>query len=310
MMSGKIHWPDGKDFAFTIFDDTDCSTFATVRDVYALLRDCGFRTTKSVWPVRGQQTPINGGDTCDEPEYLAWIVKLQSMGFEIGYHMTTYHSSLREETIAGLEKFARLFGQYPTTMANHVGCTENIYWGSARVSGVHQVMYNLLTLYRNNKQFRGHIAGDAHFWGDICKAKVKYVRNFVFPEINTLKACPYMPYHDTKRPFVNYWYSSSEGATITSFNSMLSEKNQDILEEEHGACIMYTHFGKGFYNGRVDTQFQLLMKRLSKKNGWFVPVSTLLDYIVKTCGHHHITDKERRRLERKWLLSKVATGTT
>jgi hypothetical protein len=61
MMSGRIQWPDGKDFAFTIFDDTDRSTFATVRDVYAFLSDCGFRTTKSVWPVGGKQTPVNGG---------------------------------------------------------------------------------------------------------------------------------------------------------------------------------------------------------------------------------------------------------
>jgi hypothetical protein len=91
---------------------------------------------------------------------------------------------------------------------------------------------------------------------------------------------------------------------------MLSEKNQDLLEEEHGACIMYTHFGAGFYDGQVDTQFQRLMKRLSKKNGWFVPVATLLDYIVKTCGPHHITQKERKRLERKWLMSKIITGTT
>ena len=55
-MSERIRWPDGKDFAFTIFDDTDCATYATVRDVYAFLRDCGLRTTKSVWPVRAAST--------------------------------------------------------------------------------------------------------------------------------------------------------------------------------------------------------------------------------------------------------------
>src|SRR5262249_59508262 len=94
--------------------------------VYAFWHDCGLRTTKSVWPIRGPHTPVNGGDTCAEPEYRAWVVKLQSLGFEIGYHMTSYHSSLREETRAGLEQFAYVFGQYPATMANHVGCTENI----------------------------------------------------------------------------------------------------------------------------------------------------------------------------------------
>ena len=139
---------------------------------------------------------------------------------------------------------------------------------------------------------------------------MKYVRNFVFPEVNTLKACPSMPYHDPKRPLVNYWYSSSEGGDITSFKKMLTEKNQDSLEAERGACIMYTHFGKGFDQDGVDRQFQRLMHRLSKKNGWFVPVSTMLDYIMATRGHHNITGKERKRLERKWLLSKVIIGPT
>jgi len=74
--------------------------------------------------------------------------------------------------------------------------------------------------------------------------------------------------------------------------------------------IMYTHFGKGFYQDGVDRQFQRLMHRLSKKNGWFVPVSTVLDYIMTTRGHHNITEKERKRLERKWLLSKVIIGPT
>jgi hypothetical protein len=91
---------------------------------------------------------------------------------------------------------------------------------------------------------------------------------------------------------------------------MLSEKNQDILEEENGACIMYTHFGKGFYNDGVDSRFESLMNRLRKKKGWFVPVSTLLDYLLQTRGHHDITDKERKRLERKWLLYKITIGTT
>jgi hypothetical protein len=52
------------------------------------------------------------------------------------------------------------------------------------------------------------------------------------------------------------------------------------------------------------------MKRLSKKNGWFVPVCTLLDYIAEARGYHNITNKERNRLERKWLLYKVTIGTT
>ena len=36
-MNSKIKWPEGKDFAFTIFDDTDDSTLENVKDVYAFL---------------------------------------------------------------------------------------------------------------------------------------------------------------------------------------------------------------------------------------------------------------------------------
>ena len=72
-----------------------------------------------------------------------------------------------------------------------------------------------------------------------------------FPEINTLRACPIMPYHDPQRPFVNQWYASSEGANCASFNAMLTEAAQDRLEAEGGACIMYTHFGHGFVAPRA-----------------------------------------------------------
>jgi hypothetical protein len=52
------------------------------------------------------------------------------------------------------------------------------------------------------------------------------------------------------------------------------------------------------------------MKRLAQKNGWFVPVATLLDYLLARGGRHEIGDAQRRRLERGWLLEKMFIGTT
>jgi len=44
---------------------------------------------------------------------------------------------------------------------------------------------------------------------------------------------------------------------------------------------MYTHFGHGFVEDqRLNSRFADLMTRLSKRNGWFVPVSTLLDCVA------------------------------
>jgi hypothetical protein len=302
----KIEWPGGRDFAFTIFDDTDLATIDNVGRVYSLLEDLNLRTTKSVWPCRGSGTPSFGGPTCEDPEYLQWVRSLQAAGFEIGYHNATYHTSLREQTIEGLERFRELFGHYPASMANHASNAESIYWGDSRLDGIYTSIYNLLLLNRHRKVFRGHVEGDPLFWGDYCKQAVKYVRSFVFNDINTLKACPYMPYHDPDRPWVNHWFASSEGPAVQSFNTCVSEKNQDCLEEEGGACVMYVHLASGFQDGAtVDPRFAQLMKRLSRKNGWFVPVSTLLDFLLQTKAQHIISPEQRARLQRKWLLDKL-----
>ncbi len=69
-MIPKIDWPEGKDFAFTIFDDPDEDSVETVEVVYAFLRELGFRTTKAVWPTRGEGTPKVGGATCEDEQYL------------------------------------------------------------------------------------------------------------------------------------------------------------------------------------------------------------------------------------------------
>ena len=83
----------------------------------------------------------------------------------------------------------------------------------------------------------------------------------------------------------------------------------DRLEAEGGACIMYTHFGLGFWDGRIHPRFAESMSRLARRNGWFVPVSELLDYLLKQRGGPSILQAaERRELERRWLLHKVRFG--
>lgn len=307
----KIEWPDGKSFAFTVFDDTDLATLQNVRPIYDFLADLGLRTTKSVWPLKGVEATVNDGDTCEDQEYLAWLLKLSQSGFEIGYHMAASSTSNRQKTELGLERFAELFGENPITMANHASCLENLYWGESRLTGWRKQVYNMATKFRYKGRFRGHIKGDPLFWGDLCREKIKYVRGFVFRKINTLEECPFMPYYDPLRPYVNYWFASSEGPTVNSFNQRLSESNLDRLEQEGGACIMYTHFGAGFCrDGQINPRFAELMTKISSRNGWFVPVATLLDYLNAKQGHHVITRQERSKLERKWLVNKLFTGTS
>lgn len=69
---------------------------------------------------------------------------------------------------------------------------------------------------------------------------------------------------------------------------------------------MYTHFAREFWDGtRLAPTFEWLMKRLSEKNGWFVPVATLLDFLKERQGGvYPLSKSERRRLERRWLARK------
>jgi hypothetical protein len=305
----RVSWPDGKSFAFAIFDDTDFASVEKLAPVYEFLGDLGFRTTKSVWPIKGDGTPLFGGSTCEDPVYRDWTLELQRRGFEIAYHGASFVTSTREQTIRGLDRFRELYGHDPMTMANHSGCAESIYWGANRLTGLNRLFYNLATRFRNDRAFRGHEEGDPLFWGDLCRARVRYVRNFTYADTDTLAACPMMPYHDPLRPYVNAWFASSEGADVQAFNRRISDQNQDRLERDGGACIMYTHLAQGFYkNGRLDPEFKRRMERLATRNGWFVPVATLLDHLRTSGAPNVLTSAERTRLERRWLLSKFRVG--
>lgn len=300
-------WPDNKKFAFTVFDDTDRSTLENAPYIYAFLNDLGFKTTKSVWPISGQGPALIPGDTCENRPYLDWVLELQKQGFEIGLHNATFCSSPRGETLRAFNEFKAMFGHDPFTAANHASNEEAIYWGRARLSGPQAVAYDVLRGFPPRKRFRGHIEDDALFWGDICRERVRYVRNFVFQDINTLRHCPTLPYHDPDRPFVNLWFASSEGATVDSFCDTIEEAHQASLEQQGGACIMYTHFGKGFFeDGALNPRFEKLMKKLASRDGWFPTTVELLDYLQERQPEQTLARKEIARMERRWLLDSAS----
>jgi hypothetical protein len=307
--STELSWPDGKRFAFTVFDDPDSQTFEAGREIYALLKDLGFRTTKGVWPLGPIREPSDHGATCAVPGYLPWVKSLISAGFEAGYHNATSHTCVRDETEQGLERFRAEFGNYPRTMANHYNCCESLYWGDRRLSGWRRTFYNLLTRYQNHRKFFGEYPGHPYYWGDLCQERIAYCRSFTFDNINTLQAWRLFPYHDPTQPLVRQWYASSEGSNCVRFCRTLSEPNQERLEEEGGLCIMYTHFGHGYYDGSIDPRFIELMQRLAQRGGWFVPVGTVLDHMRAQQGELTLDAAQRRDLETRWLKHKIFYGT-
>lgn len=303
-----MRFPNGGRFAFSILDDTDGATVSNIKPIYELLSDMGIYTTKSVWVLPPVKSSIQSyqGQTLSDPEYLHFILKLQEEGFEIGFHSPRGESSNRCDIIKSLEIFNELIGYYPKTYANHLYNKECLYWGDNRFDDpILRFIYRSAIFSKREKYF-GHIQNSDYFWGDIAKKFITYIRNFVFSNINTLRVNPSMPYHDPLKPYVNFWFSSSDGHNVNAFNKLLREENQHRLEAEGGVCIVYTHFAHGFVeNGEVNPVTRALLYKLSKKNGWFVPVSTLLDYIRSNKTSNMCPNSEKRNMEYMWFFPKV-----
>jgi len=307
----KVVWPDGKRFAFTIFEDPDALQLSESQEVYGFLSDLGFRTTVGVWTVEpGEARRNSKGETCENAAYRAWIQELQQRGFEVGLHSIGPGSLTRSEIVDGLARFRDYFGGDPVTMANHYNA-DAMYWGPARLDGLSRAIYHAATLGRQRGRFAGEREGHPSFWGDLCQAHVRYCRNFVFRELNTLKVCPMMPYHDPDRPYVKHWYASSEASNLPRFLECVNDATLDQLEEEGGAAIIYTHFGHHYFDsGALDARFKAIMTRLSRRNGWFVPAKQLLGHLETQGRGRDIPRALRDRLARQWLWQKLRHGTS
>jgi hypothetical protein len=306
-------FPEGKRFAFSIFDDTDSSTLESVGPVYRLLAELNLLITKSVWVFPTDTKLKYAGSTLRDCEYQRFILDLKQRGFEIGLHNVQNGSATRDCIVQGLDEFRDRVGDYPRVHANHLFNRDNLYWGAERLTHtVPRLLYNAATRLRYRDFYQGQNPASEFFWGDIAQERITYVRNLTFEEINLARLNPSMPYHDPAKPYVNYWFSSSDGGDADHFCRLLSEANQDRLEAEGGFSIVYTHFACGFVEqGVLHPEFERLMKRLASKNGWFVPVSTLLEHLRRRkteAANGAIPSQELASLERRWIAYKLRTG--
>jgi hypothetical protein len=276
MQNNKHNFPN-KDFAFTIFDDTDGATAENIAPIYKLLDECGIKTTKSVWiyPPRGS---FVGSECLLDEGYKRFILELKTKGFEIALHNVGDGRFTREEIISGFEIFKEILGQYPVVHTNHVSNPDNIYWWDKRFEWPINIFYKLIA--RRHDCYGGELLGEL-YWGDLARTHLRYIRNLTFNNINTLACDPRMPYFvESKKDASQYWFSSSDGHTVKEFIDLLSENNLERLVTERGASIVYTHFSSGFVeNGVVHPEFERRIRKLAQLNGWFVPVSDLLDHL-------------------------------
>lgn len=297
-------FPGGKKFAFTIIDDTDFSTVENVRPVYEFLLDLGMRTTKTIWPLSSAEFAEEYGSSMSDPAYRSFVLDIQREGTELALHNVQHGTATRNRTHRGLQAFAGISGSMPRVHCNHETNYENLYWGSERFSTrFRRALYSATTAMENSdRKSAGHLDDSEFFWGDLCREHVSYVRNLVFREINLDRVNPSMPYHDPAKPWVNAWFSACDGEDVDRFCRLISEENQDRLEAEGGVCIVYTHLAYGFFDqGRMHPQFEQLMRRLATKDGWFVPVSDLLDQLRAERGATEISPAELRSMEYRWF---------
>ena len=188
-----MHWPQDKRFCFTVVDDPDFATVGTIRPVYDFLADLGMRTTRMVWVHAANEPGHPWGETCDDPEHLTMMLRLQKKGFELGFHGASPTSSSRRQVDDALEKFRSIFGSYPRCHCNHTGCVENLYWGQYRVSGWRRALYIASARGKPLPPSKGHVPESEYFWGDLCRDKIDYVRNFACDRVNTAAFDPWMP---------------------------------------------------------------------------------------------------------------------
>jgi hypothetical protein len=307
-MTSGLDFPGGARFAFTIMDDTDVATVENVRPIYRLLQSLGMRTTKTVWPVRCEEGSRNYrlSETMDDARYRDFVVDLHGRGFEMAFHGATMETSTRDRTALALERFRCAFGAPPRVHANHAHNRDNLYWGSARVDD--PVLRSLCRLvFRQPAEFfQGHCVGSPYWWGDLCLEQIEYVRNLTFSEINVLRVNPSMPYRDPRRPYVRWWFSTSDAEDVDEFNELLRPDNQHQLETDGGVCIVTTHLGKGFGRGdKAHPETQRLLEMLAGRNGWFPPVGELLDWLRTRRRSDRLPAREWRRMQWRWARDSV-----
>ena len=74
MSNRNIIWPQGKDFAFSIVDDTDNATLENISAIYDLLTELNLKTTKTVWMYDSRDR--FAGDTIQNEAYRNFLFKL------------------------------------------------------------------------------------------------------------------------------------------------------------------------------------------------------------------------------------------
>jgi hypothetical protein len=304
-----VGYPDGREFAFTILDDTDDATLENIKPIYDLLSSLNMRTTKTAWPLDCPEGSRRffAGETLADPTYREFVAQLGEQGFELACHGATMEPSDRERTLRGIREFRDLLGVNPTLYCNHAQNIENLYWGAERYrTKIIQWPLKLVERFRKSPKYSGHVEDSSYFWGDVCLSQFRYVRSFAFASLNSGAIVPRGPYKLRDTRWVNYWFNTADAPDAESFKRLVTRQAIDRLCAEGGSSIISTHLGKGFVrNGRVDPGIESILRYVASLNGWFVPASTLLDHLMGESKGATLATGARCRLEVSHILDRL-----
>lgn len=299
-------FPGGRAFAFTILDDTDDTTRHNGPPIYALLRDLGLFTTKTVWVVdvpEERRGIYHAGETLASPNYAAWVRQLADEGFEIAFHNAAMASSLREVTIGALDQVARSLPHPIRLHCNHGQNRENLFWGAARYRSWPLHWVARLT---ERHRFEGERQDSPYYWADVANDRLAFIRSMAFTRLDGEDIPPGRPYRDPTRLSRPIFFNTADAPDCAAFNQLVTPSSLDALRARGGWAIVSTHLGKGFcHGGQVDATFRASMEYLATLGGWYVPVSTLLDFLVMRSGAPPLSSLQRLSMEAAHVIDRL-----
>jgi hypothetical protein len=215
-------------------------------------------------------------------------------------------SSRRERTLRGLAFLAAEFASLVQLHANHGLNRENLYWGSKRFHVIPAARVEALLRRRSADYFCGECRESPYFWGDACRERFEYVRNFTFRVVDVLSVNPEMPYRVANTPYVRHWFSATDAPDGRAFKQIITCNGLKRLESAGGVCIVSTHLGKGFTRaGRLDPEIDETLAYLAGRPGWFAPVSEILDHLRASTGAPLLGRVSLLRLELRFLKDQL-----
>jgi hypothetical protein len=240
----KFLWtPDPYEAGIAITDDPDNSSFSSFKVIYDFLVRIRLPTTRSMWVYENLEStgtphlPIKFySSLLSNKACLEFCRHLHDSGFEICLHGASSGNNKRESTTAAIDFLESNIGHSDTFIC-HSKNAENPYWDHKCTPS--RIIAPIVKLYSGNTCY-GEEEASEYFWGDICRARIKYIRLFRTRMVNTLAFNPGMPYHDFRKPYVNYWFSATKGY----LPNIINKKQLDLLCKSNGAGILYQYLHK------------------------------------------------------------------